>query len=373
MTIQTKPIPPNYCVYVLRSSVKPATAQPYIGSTPNPTRRLSQHNGLVKGGASRTSKSSLRPWEMVFIVSGFPSMIGALKFEWALNNPHLSLHIPQDERISVSTARKRGGMPKRPRATIPSILANVHLLLRVPSFSRWPLAINIFKPEVYSTWQKACVNAMVPLRHSLQIRTDFSAPTPPAILGVEEADTSVDMFGAEDDRADNEDDSSAVAEKPKAGIQGIPIDYKALKDYAEKTRAIFEFERQGCCVFCKTKMEIGCGMYVVCSGTTCEAVGHLDCWAKHGLSTASRSADREKGTAVIPVEVQCPECRETASWGDLMKELSLRVRGVKEVDKLLKKKRVAKAKTKAKTTKQKAEEEGTVAAVTASATVQSAA
>lgn len=80
MAVQSKPIPALYVVYILRSTVRHASL--YIGSTPHPPRRLNQHNGLAKGGASRTSRDSLRPWEMVGVVSGFTSMVGALKFEF---------------------------------------------------------------------------------------------------------------------------------------------------------------------------------------------------------------------------------------------------------------------------------------------------
>ena len=77
--LRSTPIPPLYTVYILRSIVRNASL--YIGSTPNPQRRLKQHNGDVKGGAARTARDSLRPWEMVGIVSGFPGMVAALKFE----------------------------------------------------------------------------------------------------------------------------------------------------------------------------------------------------------------------------------------------------------------------------------------------------
>lgn len=87
MAVLSKPIPALYTVYVLRSTVRHASL--YIGSTPNPPRRLKQHNGQVRGGAARTSRPSLRPWEMVAIVSGFPGMVAALKFECVFFPPSL--------------------------------------------------------------------------------------------------------------------------------------------------------------------------------------------------------------------------------------------------------------------------------------------
>ncbi len=86
-----KPIPALYTVYVLRSTVRHASI--YIGSTPNPPRRLKQHNGDVKGGASKTSRATLRPWEMIVLVSGFPSLVAALKFESVLPVCFSILHI----------------------------------------------------------------------------------------------------------------------------------------------------------------------------------------------------------------------------------------------------------------------------------------
>lgn len=79
-TTSNRPIPAFYGVYLLRSAIRSASL--YIGSTPDPARRLAQHNGHKRGGAHRTARESLRPWAMVVVVSGFMNRVGALQFEY---------------------------------------------------------------------------------------------------------------------------------------------------------------------------------------------------------------------------------------------------------------------------------------------------
>lgn len=233
-------------------------------------------------------------------------MVAALKFEWALNNPHVSLHIPASSRITVSTQWKKSGQPKRPIHTLTRIIMNLHLLLRVPSFGRWPLKLHFFTTEVLQEWQKWCTSVNEPLRKTIDIVTDFN----PAL------------------------DEDIVKNKPEEldrpwGIHALSLDYAPMKDYVKKTDSIFTFEREGRCVVCKKKQEPGKGLYVACPNELCQGVGHLKCWSKYLLGNDTKEE-------IIPVAGNCPRCHEPVSWGDMMKELSLRVRGEKEVQKLLK-------------------------------------
>ena len=263
---------------------------------------------------------------MIAIVSGFPSQVAALKFEyaslfgrshfveltsflislnrWALANPHLSLHIPASSRISISTQTKNNGQPRRPLPSLTSIMSNIHLLVRVPSFSRWPLKLHFFAPDAHAAWERWCSTANEPTRVDLPVVTDFAPPEGHAEAG---------SGGA----------------NPSGGIHALPLDYEPIKDYVAKGKDVFDFEREGRCVVCDEPMAPGQGVYALCTNGGCEGVGHLSCWGHHMLSANDRQG-------VLPVEGRCPKCKETVLWGDMMKELTLRLRGEKEVAKLLK-------------------------------------
>ena len=72
-------------MYLLRSLHKRRT---YVGYSPDPYRRLRQHNGELAGSAPIGG----RPWVLVLIVSGFGSKHAALAFESAWQKPHSSRH-----------------------------------------------------------------------------------------------------------------------------------------------------------------------------------------------------------------------------------------------------------------------------------------
>ncbi|ODQ79343.1 hypothetical protein BABINDRAFT_167212 [Babjeviella inositovora NRRL Y-12698] len=133
-----------YCCYLLQSLAKQQSF--YIGSTPDPIRRLRQHNGEIKGGAWRTKKDGCAPWKMVTIVYGFPSNIAALQFEHAFQHAHQTRHIPVATRISKSKVAGRSLAYK---------LGNIRLLLMAPFFARMNLKVQIFDRDAYEQW---CAN-----------------------------------------------------------------------------------------------------------------------------------------------------------------------------------------------------------------------
>lgn len=77
----------NYC-YILKNSFDPHSNRTYNGYTNNPSRRIRQHNGEIKGGAKYTKKYGNCSWEIYAIVKGFPDNINALQCEWRIKHPN---------------------------------------------------------------------------------------------------------------------------------------------------------------------------------------------------------------------------------------------------------------------------------------------
>jgi structure-specific endonuclease subunit SLX1 len=322
-----KSIPAFYCCYLLRSTVRHAST--YIGSTPDPARRLLQHNGKVQGGAIRTSRASLRPWEMGCIVAGFPSNIAALQFEWAWHNAHLTRHISADQRVSFATTRtkiSRSGKitkrPGRPSSSLLDKLANLHLLLRVPYFCKWPLEVRFFSEDVYHAWTNWCARVDTHLRPGIRVILDLPQPR----------------------RTDDEEEFSSAQPRPSqkrkrkadligsGGPEGVDPTYARLRDVFEKGELLLDDGDDQTCAVCRKSLDLRKSLFVVCPSKSCQSMAHVTCLADASLEGA------QSASVLVPESANCPGCHCTHSWVELMQQVTLRNRGPKEVKKLLAKK-----------------------------------
>ena len=183
----------------------------------------------------------------------------------------------------------------------------------MPSFSRWPLEIRFFSEDVYKAWLEWTRTVAEPLRSSVAITKDF----PPNSL--------------------TENESSEIPQTKKRkvdyGIDALDVGYASHKTHVEKGKEVVEFEREGKCTLCKDGLEHDAGIYAICPNTGCESVTHLTCLGKHFTEDAD---------SVIPITGNCPSCNIELRWVDIVKEATLRLRGQKEVEKLLKVKRARK-------------------------------
>ena len=162
-------------------------------------------------------------------------------------------------------------------------------------------------------WSKA---AAEPIRDSIKIIQDF----PPS------------------DTASRSESDSPKRKKDGVfhGIAALTVDYFNEKPHVEKGKNIVDFEREGSCAICHSDLEHNAGLYTICSNHGCESVTHLTCLSQHFLE--------DEEDALVPVKGQCPTCNAGIRWIDVVKELTLRTRGQKEVENLLKEKRVRKGK-----------------------------
>ena len=241
--MEVRPVPAFYCCYLLRSTKSFTTL--YVGSTPNPPRRLQQHNH--KGGAVRTRPKTLRPWEMSCIVTGFPSKIAALQFEWAWQNTHLTKRIPAEERITNVPSPKKGksGRNKipRPRLSLKDRLQNLHLLLRVPSFARWPLNVRFFSQKLWEEWQQA-IEKLAPkaaIRPGINIILDLK----PMEADAEPGKQTLNNY---------EKGKRRKAAVGKGGLDGVDIGYGRVKDHLQKSSSLVDTEQVIQCAVCAQRV-----------------------------------------------------------------------------------------------------------------------
>lgn len=285
-----RPIPAFYCVYLLRSSKRPGSF--YIGSTPNPRRRLKQHNGHVLGGAVRTDVDDKRPWAMLAVVQGFPSKIAALQFEWAWQHPHRTRHLSRPALDSSSKGRSRA-----PNIGGPSAMKNLAALLNAPLFARLPLSVRFFAPDMYDRFQRGG-NA----------RGKLGSVDLPNHVTVVEDTTSVDA---------------------------LDVSYKPLKDRLAQNLSHLSSDSLSCRV-CSSPADPVTTPILVCPCAGCQMTAHLSCLARHFLQAGKQPE------SIVPINGPCPQCSSTLNWVDMTRELSLRMRGQDVIQKLSRQRKLKK-------------------------------
>lgn len=128
-------------------------------------------------------------------------------------------------------------------------------------------------------------------------------------------------------------------------VHALPVTHAPLTSYLTKTRSITEFEQEGVCAVCSTPLPHDGGLYSICPHATCSSVTHLRCLGEHLISQEAGEGEGEEGV-LVPIQGSCPSCKGEVRWDEVVGEVTLRVRGAKEVERLLKRRRAKEVKEK---------------------------
>ncbi|MCJ1398825.1 Slx4p interacting protein [Xylographa trunciseda] len=200
-------------------------------------------------------------------------------------------------------------------------LANLHLLLRVPSFARWPLEVHFFSKDVHQKWATCSGKATTKLPSGMRMILDFQGG---------EADEALPPNPGGSERSNSES-------LPKRGIEALDTSYASYKTHLDKSLFILADSESVHCVVCGKNMPTPSVMALVCPNDDCRAAFHVTCLA----STFLRDEAQQN---LLPTHGKCPSCKSHLQWTRLVAELSLRIRGSKEIMRLKKKPRRVKTK-----------------------------
>nr|XP_018262816.1 uncharacterized protein I303_04300 [Kwoniella dejecticola CBS 10117]OBR84974.1 hypothetical protein I303_04300 [Kwoniella dejecticola CBS 10117] len=308
--------PPFYACYLLRSKATANSNRTYVGSTPNPPRRIRQHNGELKQGAWKTSKH--RPWEMQMIVYGFPSKLTALQFEWAWQKPELSRHLrvsdPQtgeDYGPIFSKDAKRNWVERK--------LAVAHALLTTPPFNRLPLHLRFFVQEVHEMFQAIDRTDSRPGRRTKKPTNQGWNPLP-----LDQNITSVlDLGGVSGTTGLRRESTQGVRSK-EGPIDVSDTDFRHSESVWGKWKKAEQRLAAGHAIACEQcSQAIDCTKHLsfaLCPlEPSCRYTAHLSCLAAKLL---------KQSTHILPHRGLCPGCKGKLEWGQIIRACYARQEGI---------------------------------------------
>ena len=223
----------------------------------------------------------------------------------------------------MKTVRRTGQkrkVPVCPPMSLSDQLSNLHLLLQVSAFSRWPLTVKFFSEDVYDTWQSCNGRADAINRSRIKVLFDVNQ----AVDVSQPANLSVSSQG------NGKRKREATGQ---GGIMGIDVGYTYLKGPTEKSTFLLADGERINCSICGEEIGLERKLSLICPAEGCRSASHLSCLGDKFLR------DEGASDSIVPTSGKCPECKSETLWVDLVKEMSLRIRGKKELAVLTKKPR----------------------------------
>lgn len=117
-------------------------------------------------------------------------------------------------------------------------------------------------------------------------------------------------------------------------LKRLETSYNHMKPHLEKSRFLLDEEEEISCSICKNLLHLATDSIIVCSHGDCRSISHMTCLAGIFLEQGNDSS------RMIPTQGSCPECHTRLQWADLVKEMTLRMYGEKEIKKVFRKRRV---------------------------------
>ena len=273
----------HFHVYLLQSHKASAHARHsyYIGKTTDPKRRKRQHNGLILGGAKRTCKASKRPWEMVVVVQGFPSVTAALQFEWQWQHPKRS-KIIRDAVHALSPVRQTG---------VRRLLQILHAMLLSKLWRNYPLDILVCDEFCFDWFHK------------------FAEPTLP--------DQMTAVFGTLDD---------CHMYAPTLGLVETECTTPAQRTTKCALCSDCISANFAQCYHCLCRSHVTC---LMANFIATKRQPHTASQAKvahFGIAPVRQTAESEETSSLLPPTGACHECGGQLDWARILKDFYVRHR-----------------------------------------------
>ncbi|KIK68866.1 hypothetical protein GYMLUDRAFT_67571 [Collybiopsis luxurians FD-317 M1] len=291
--------PPFYACYLLKSVQTATSRATYIGSTPNPPRRIRQHNGELTQGAWKTKSG--RPWVMQMIVHGFPSKLAALQFEWAWQHPNVARHI-RDTNGRVFSGKGR------------SLKQNIQILrfmISIHPYNLWPLHVKIFTSQALKVWEELLNVEKAPKGKGKEKASSVRTTTlPPGFT------YTVELEGV---------DGKSIAAGRSRRTEPIEVqDEEFVMAHLNKNIDLLASKSNLNCSVCQEPLTGYSSeplTHALCPHHTCTATAHLLCLSQHFLLQGGPDLP------LVPRGGSCPTCSNYVLWGDVVKGCYRRASG----------------------------------------------